>query len=279
VTLIAFFLIYNYLTQLEAPLWMIQYTFYALMTAIFGFMFLGILAPLVRERLETAKMKKLEDKESLEALRSVYSNCAFSIELNIKVTVEKNMPSNFTASLYKSPEIGDLTICEELEKQVQEFNRRLELYTVLRTASVRSIVSVIGMKIGQRFPKSLNNHVQIKNWLTQDDFLMSRYLNGEKVTESLFKDSKPQELKQIVKCIDESERDSLDVFFLELNSEFENDEVLQRFRKEKEGLLKCSKETMANLKKEADSINEQLKKYSDLRTSEPEKKSQWIQVG
>lgn len=162
-----------------------------------------------------------------------------------------------------------------MEKQVQEYNQRFELYKVLLIASSRFIVSEIEIRVRQKFPKSLNNHVQLRNLLT-DNFLRDNYLNGEKVTENWFKDSKPEELKGIVKSIEESERDALDVFFHELNKDFKDDEVLQRFRKEKEELIKYGKETITNLQKEADSISEQLQKYSNLRTTRvEEKQSQW----
>ena len=272
ISVVIFYLIYPYLAQLETPSWVLEFTFYALMTAIFGFIFLGILAPLVRERLENSNIKKLEDKELLEALKNEYSRCAWSIEQNIKGILERNERSDFTALLYKSTGFGEeLEISEELERQVQEYNRRLELYRVLHIASERWIGNLIDIRIKLKFPKSLSNHVQLRNQLT-DDYLRNRYLNGEKVTENWFKDSKPEDFKKIVKNIEESERDTLDVFFHELNKDFKDDEVLQRFREEKEELIKHGKETIANLQKEADSISEQLKKYSNLRTTRVEER-------
>lgn len=245
------------------------------MTAIFGFIFLGILAPLVRGRLEIAKMKKVEDKSLLEGLRNEYSRCSWSIENNIKEVVEKSQRSDFTATLFKYTGLGDLKTSEDLERQVKEYNQRFQLYKILQRASVRFIVSAIEKRVKEQFPKSLSNCVPIRNMLT-DDFLMVRYLDGEKVTENWLKDSNPKKLKGIVKNIDESERDMLDVFFHDLNSEFKDDDVLLGFRKEKEELIKHGRETMANLQKEISSIDKQLEKYSNLRTIRAEEKSsQW----
>jgi hypothetical protein len=275
---IIFYVVYPYLTQLEAPLWILQFTFYALMTAVFGFIFLGILAPLVREHLEIAKMKKIEDKHLLEALKNEYTRCAWSIDTNIKEIVEKNKRSEFTASLYKSSELGDLKTSEDLEKQVKDYDRRFQLYKVLQHASMRFVVSAIEIRVKEQLPKSSGNSVPIKNMLS-NDFLMVRFLNGEKVTENWLKDSDPETLKKIVKEIEESERDTLDVFFHKLNRQFEDDDVLLRFRNEKEELIKHGKETISNFQKEISSIDEQLKKYSNLRTTRVEEKpSQWKNV-
>jgi hypothetical protein len=266
--------IYPFLAQLEAPSWIIQFTFYALMTAIFGFIFLGILAPLVRGRLENARMKKVEEKKSLKALKDEYSRCSWSIENNIREVVEKSERNDFTATLCKPDELGDLKTSEDLERQVKEYDKRFQLYKVLQHASVRFIVSTIETRVKEQFPKSLDK-VPIRNMLT-DGFLMVRYLEGEKVTENWFKDSKPKELKNIVKNIEESERDTLDIFFHELNRQFRGDEVLQRFRKEREELIEYGRETIANFQKEIDILDQQLKKYSNLRTTKVEEESsQW----
>lgn len=93
----------------------------------------------------------------------------------------------------------------------------------------------------------------------------------KKVTESWFKQNHPIALRNIIKDIEESEKNRLYILFYQLNNKFHNDKLLQRFIKEKGELIKHGKEIIAKLQKEIESLNEQLEKYKSLRTSEGEK--------
>lgn len=243
---------------------MLQFTFYALMTAIFGFIFLGILAPLTRDYLKKAEMKKIREKTALELLKKEYERCAWSIKNNIEKYVQKNKFTDFEARLHEPNVVGEVEISEELKRKVQEFNERCGLYKVLCEASNYPIKSFIEAKVREKFPKTLKIPFALDEFL-QVDYLMARYFNGEKVTDSWFKETHPTAYKNIIKGLDESERDELDTLFHELNNKFERDAILQRFRKEKEELIKHGQETIETLQREIDSLNEQLKKYSNLR--------------
>ena len=246
------------------------------MTAIFGFIFLGILAPLVRDRLKEAKMKKIEEKKALESLKNEYSRCAWSIENNIEKYVEKNeLNFTFKVRLHESSIVGKVKTSEELKRKVQEYNEKYELYNVLLKASKDLIKSVIEREVRQLFPKTLDKPFPLDD-LLQVDYLMARYFDGERVTGSWFKDVHPRAFKNILKDIDKSEKDELDILFHKLNDEFKRDPVLQRFRKEKEDLKRHGQETIEALQRESDSLNEQLKQYinlsvfKDKETSVPE---------
>lgn len=264
ITIVIFALVYSYTSQQEMPLWMLQFTFYAFMTAIFGFIFLGILAPLTRERLKEAKMKKIEKKKALESLKREYERCAWSIKNNIKEFVEKNeLNFVFQADLNESWVGGKAKISEELKGQVQEYNERYGLYNILLRASKHLLKSVVEREVRELFPKTLNKPYPLDD-LLQVDYLIARYLSGEKVTESWFKEVHPRAFKNILKDIDKSEKEELDVLFQKLNDEFKRDTILQRFRKEKEELKRHGQETVEALQREIDSLNEQLKQYGNL---------------
>ena len=262
-----FYSLFTFMSQLETPLWILQYTFYAFMTAIFGFVFLGILAPLIRERLKEGKTKKIEEKRALESLRTEYERCSWSIKNNIEKYVEKNEFTDFEARLHKPNAVGEVEISEELKRKVQEFNERCGLYKVLCEASKYPIKSFIEAKVRKKFRRTLKIPFALDEFL-QADYLMARYFNGEKVTDSWFKETHPTAYKNIIKGLDESERDELDTCFRELNHKFKSDAILQRFRKEKEELIKHGKETIKAFQREINSLNEQLKKYSNLRKVE-----------
>lgn len=263
ISLIVIFFFYSYLAQLEAPLWMVQFTFYAFMTAIFGFVFLGILAPLTRDYFKKAEIKKIREKKALEKLKNEYIRCSWSIENHIKEYVEKNQFTDFEARLHEQNNVGEVKKSEELKRRVQEWNEKRELYKVLCEASKYPIKSFFETTIKKEFPKTLNRPHPLIETL-QADFLMNKYLNGEKVTESWFKDSHPIAFKNIFKDIEETERKKLNILFYELNKKFESDIVLQRFRKEKEELKKHTQETIKAFQTEIDSLDEKLKKYSNL---------------
>jgi len=265
ISIVIFALIYSYASQQEVPLWMLQFTFYAFMTAIFGFIFLGILAPLIRERLKETKMKKIEEAEALDSLKKEYERCAWSIGNNIEKYVEKNeLNFSFQASLIEPSIVGKAKISEELKQQVQKYNEKYEPYNALLKASKAAIKFFIEGSVRELFPKTLNKPYPLDESL-QVDYLMARYLNGEKVTESWFKENHPRAFKNILKDIDISEKDELVILFHKLNDEFKRDPVLQRFRKEKKDLKRHGQETIKALQREINSLNEQLNKYSNLR--------------
>lgn len=148
-------MLYNFSRQIETPIWVIQYTFYGFVTALFGFVF-GLLGLLAHGYLEERKMKKIEDKKALESLKEEYVGCAWSIENNIEKYIEKNESTDFEARLHKRYEY-EVEISEELKRQVQEYNEKVELYNLLRGASESLIVKTVETETRKNFPKTLKN--------------------------------------------------------------------------------------------------------------------------
>ena len=258
---LVFFSAYSYFVQLEVPLWIFQYTFYAFMTAIFGFIFLGILAPLVRERLEIGKKRKLKKRDALIALKNEYSRCQWSIKNNIEEYVEKNMSTGFTASLSNTDEMGEIKVSTELQERTKKYNEELGDYNFLRKVSQGYIENSIEKKVRRMFPKTLEKNNEL---LLTADFFMQKYFNGETVTCNWLRDTEPQILKNISRDIDESEKYELDFLFNEINNEFKKEEILLRFRKQKEVIKELGKNIMSGIQKEILSIEEQLKEYDYL---------------
>jgi len=272
IAIIVFYVVYHFISQLETPLWVLQYTFYAFMTAIFGFIFVGILPTLIRDYSKERKMKKIEEKKVLESFRDEFERCAWSIEENIKNGIEKNVFTDFHAGLYcGSSVLEKMKICEDLKKQVDQYAEKSTLYNVLRMSSMCIIGTIITTWVNEKFPKTLKKPHPLDKMILQSDVLMFRYFNGEKVNESWFKDTHPTQFKNIFKDVDDSEKDEGDEvnnFFLSINDEIERNQVLKRYRKEKEELIKHGKETVAKLRKQRESVNERLKKYIGLRMTE-----------
>jgi hypothetical protein len=265
IVVVVLYSVYNYLTHLEVPLWMIQFTFYAFMTAFFGFIF-GILALLIRDHLEGRKMKKIEKKGTLESLKAEYDTCAWSIQNNIERYIEKNEMTDFVARLEARDDFGEeIEVPKQLKKQVQGYNEKSKDYNLFLRMSKHTINEVTEKRVLQMFPKTRKRSDGLSTLLNSGSF-MERYLNGEKVTATWLKDTHPVILKNITKEIDETERHELDIYFNEINTMFEKEEVLQRFIKAKEELIKYGQETMKVLKKESEALDRQLQQYTHLRT-------------
>jgi len=231
----------------------------------------------VRVYLPKKQTERLSEKKALESLKTEYERCAWSIENNIEKCVEKNELTNFKANLSQSWVVGKAEISEELKRQVQEYNEKLELYDVLCRASRNQIKSIIGKKVRDKFPKTLKKPVQLDNML-QHDYLLTRYFNGEKVTDNWLKEEHSKQRKQIIEALDETEIDEFDSLLQELNNELGNDVILQGYRKEKKGLMEHGKKATKNLKIEISSLNEKLKKYSNLRYEKPEQNTKEVRL-
>jgi hypothetical protein len=254
--------IYSYVVQLEVPLWMLQYTFYAFMTAIFGFIFLGILAPYVRDRMETGKTKKLSKRDELTALKQEYERFQWYIN-NISIFMERNERIDPNAQLNNTIDMGQNRVDEALQREVKEYNKRLGDYNIFRKASEGYIRESIEKKVNRMFPISQKNGVNLEEKLLDGTF-MQKYFNGEPVTCNWLRDKFPIVLNNINKDIVESERYELDILFSEINTEFQKEEILLRYRQQKEAIKEHGRALVTPLQNEIPTINRKLRKYDYL---------------
>lgn len=265
IIIVAFVIVYVFVSQQIVPEWMLQYTYYALMTAIFGFIFLGILAPLFKEHLEEGKKKRTYELATLELLQGEYERCAWSIDNNLDKYVKKNKTTDFVARLQARDDFGDdLEVSEKFKKQVEEYNAKSKDCNTFLKMSNRAIREVIEKRIAQMFPKTLKKYNEFSTLLHADLF-MERYLNGEKVTANWLSEAHPIALKNITKEIDETERHELDIYFNEINNLLKKEEVLQRFIEAKKELVQYGQDLTKALHKEAKALDKQLRKSSHLR--------------
>lgn len=258
--------VYSFVSQQVVPEWMLQYIFYAFMTAIFTFIFLGILAPLLKEYLEERKKRRTYELTTLEHLRGEYERCAWSISNNLDKCVKKNETTEFVAHLQARDDFGeDLDVSVKLKKLVEEYNEKSKDYNIFLKTSKRAIEEVIEKRIAQMFPKTLKRYDKFPALLRADLF-MERYLNGEKATANWLRDTNPIALKNITKEIDETEKQEIDVYFNEINNLLKKEEVLQRFIKAKKELIQFGQNIIKALKEEAKALDKILQKISPLKT-------------
>jgi hypothetical protein len=258
--------VYGVASQFQVPEWVLQFTFYAFMTAMFGFVF-GVLLLLVRDHLNERKVKKARKLKVLKALKEEYSRCKWSIENNIEKYIAKNEMTDFVARLVNTIDMGEMRVSEELQREIQKYNEKIRDYNLFRKTSDSYIRNSIEHKSMNMFKKTLmkNNEWNAILW---SDFFMAKYFNGESVTCNWLSDNEPLVLRNITKEIDESERHELDILFKELNDIFQKEEILVRFRKQKEAVIEQGKEIIKNLEKEISSLDKQLQKHEYLEAIE-----------
>ena len=248
------------------PEWVLQYTFYALMTALLTFIF-TILVIQVGDIRKVNKLKQIEKRNSLESLKKEYARCVQNIENNIEENIRRNKIANTQAGLYDQWVTGDEKISEEYKKQVQEFNSKCEDYNTDINLSEQSIRNTIEKEIKRIFPKTREKSDELQIIL-ESDFYMKMWFVGDMVNTNWLRITHPKILQNTSKEIDETERDNIDLFFKHIHDEFEKDRVLLRFRKEIDELIIFGKKIVGALQKEIDSINKQLENYRYLGATE-----------
>jgi hypothetical protein len=266
IVLLVLFLIFSYSKYLTIPEWMLPNIFFAFMTALFGFLF-AIGGLYLRDYLEIGKMKKVQKLNALEALKREYSRCKWAIANSLEMYVEKNQMANFVELSVNVEDVGEIKISEQLQKEIQEYNEKIQDYNIFLKASENHIRNSVETKVKRMFKKTLNRGCELNVTLCSD-FFMTKYFNGEIVTCNLLRDTEPIMLKNITKDVDESERYELDVFFKEVNDEFQKEDILLRFRKQREAVIGHGKRIAENLQKEISLIDKEMKKHDYLRVDE-----------
>jgi hypothetical protein len=263
VAIVIFYLLFNILPYLTIPEWMITYSFYAFMTAILGFVF-WICGLFLRDHFEIGKMKKTRRMEALDVLRSEYSRCKLSIEHDIKRDIESNEMTSLVPNLENTPDMGNVKVREELQRDINQYNEKVEDYNLFRKASDAYIRDSIERRVARVFPKTTKKNNGFHTEFYYEPF-MKRYFDGEAVACNWLRESEPIVLKNITKDIDESEKDELDVLFKEINNDFQKESILLRFRKQKEIIRNDSKRLIEVLQKEISSIDKEFEQYDYLR--------------
>jgi hypothetical protein len=212
-------------------------------------------------------MKKSRKLETLEALKAEYSRCKWSVENSIEKYLDKNEMTGFVARLNGIPEMGELRISEELQKEIQEYNKELRRYNLFRKASDSFIRTTIEHKSRNMFKKTLMKNNEW-NAILCTDFFMAKYFRGENVTCNRLRDNEPLVLRNITKEIDESEKHELDIMFKEINDIFQEEDTLKIFREQKATIKDHGKKITENLLKEISLVDQQLRKYDYLKVQE-----------
>lgn len=252
ILVIVFYSVYPYLAQLEAPSWMLQTTFYALMTAIFSFVFLGVLAPKTREWLEQRKAKRSKEETALKGRIVSCQSCRNQIEYNISNHVKQNEFG-----------YGDVNVrsnlSTEAEKKVEEYIRRYEVCGDWLKATEYVIPQILQSLIKYRLPETAKTGYALDSDLSEPA-LLKRYVNGEEVNVTWLKGNKPGLLDNIRKNLKDNEL-RFDNFFIELNAESKNNKVLNRFRNDKKALIEFGNQIMNDLKLEQESLEKEHSQF------------------
>lgn len=233
-------------TASEWQTWLLQTIVYLGLLALFT----CVLGPLAyrhySEYRERRKQERSEEESKLASKIKGYKRSISQIEYNIKERVKKD-------DFKYSADIQYSRLSSEAEGKIKRY---IENYYRCRDwfdACKYVINSILETHTKSKLPETRKKYT-FDHALQSDDFT-KMFVNGEKVTSNWLKENKPKIYQQIKKSFRESEgEEKLDMFFLDVNKEFEWHSILKRFRNEKKALIEHGFEITKNLKEELKSF-------------------------
>ena len=202
------------------------------------------------------RKKRLVEKKQLEQTVSALMTIKNQIEKSLERDVKQN---NFA----RGADIGWWSM-PKFDERVKEYHEGLDFCKDFYEAC-KDVVELRMMRLVKNFFPITTTNYPLDDKL-QKGQLANMYINGEKVTYTLIKESYPDFCKEIVDNIKEdSKENKLDNFFLEINSTFRDNIVLKRYRQEKKGLIDFGQQLKEDFEKEISLLEKKLLEYKDLK--------------
>jgi hypothetical protein len=237
-----------YLGEMGIPSWILPYSFYAFLTAFFGFIF----------RIVTFRIRDYRESRKMNVQRRITDICLRKTACETSINEIRNCINRVNAEDY--PLISLITIqpnlSMELQGKVKEFKEHYELCRDLHIAAEYVIPQIIQGIIKSDLPETFKTGYDLASYLKASK-LIKRYINGEEVNVTWLKNNEPQLLAGILANLKDSET-QLDMFFLSLNNSFKSIAVLNRYRIEKKKLVEFGEQIIDYLKSELKSLDEEL---------------------
>ncbi|MEM2972432.1 MAG: hypothetical protein QW270_08465 [Candidatus Bathyarchaeia archaeon] len=248
--LAVFYQVYTaYLSEMEMPSWILQYSFYAFLTAFLGFIF-GIATLMIRNYVQKREIRQQKRKEDLKLKINAYEKSISEI---------KNFINQLESKSSASPINIRTELSLESQKKLEEFNQHCELYRDWLLAVEYIIPEILQRLIRSELPQTAKSGYALDSDL-QECELLKRYMAGEEVNVTWLKGNKPRLLDNILKNLKDSES-QLDTFFIVLNNEFKNNRVLKRYREEKKALMELGNLILDNFKRELESLQKEISRF------------------
>lgn len=203
-------------------------------------------------RAKTKRIRRRREKENLEEQKNGLNNTIWQFEQRLKELQENNLSSDVLPH--------DLP--NHLVEKVRIFNERHKVCADFFEACNYAIRLILMDKYEETLPKTASKY-NLDVSLRDSDFI-KMYVNGEEVTKRWIEKTYPTRLyAEMLEHLQEPEN-KLDEFFLKINTSFQSNRIMKRYRQERNELEKLGKEIIQQLKEEVESINRQLSNYAGL---------------
>ena len=238
------------LGQMEVPSWLLQSTSYAIMTAILT----GILVPSVLDYFKNRKLAKNKKKKELEKKLDNTKQFTTIIKNSLEERVkDSSLPESSNVNLLYAP--SDLR--EKGEKYTEKYNLCVDLKTACKTVILLHLQKLTRKGL----PKTCKESEYDLASALDANGLVQRYINKEDVTRIWIETTCPHMHSDIMKNLKDGER-NLGHFFIELNSTFREDPVLERFRKEKANLTELGNNILKELTHKEKEAEKELEDFT-----------------
>ena len=157
-------------------------------------------------------------------------------------------------------------LSSDFEERIEEWNGIYARCVDWKVASELVITIRLQELTREYLPTTCKHHADLLISLNSDDF-KQRYFEGKEVAKRWIEKNYPKFYERIMKHLKEKES-KLDLFFLRLNETFQKDQVLTRFRKEKNELIELGQTILADLKLEEEKLRRELELYKDIEIVE-----------
>lgn len=194
------------------------------------------------------EIKKKKQENELNNVRQVASLLQKSLEERVKTN---SFPDFANVGWFYAP--------SDLEEKGKKYDEKYDLCVDLKRACMTMITSHLQNLTRKRLPKTCKESgFDLATSLNADE-LVNRYINKEDVTRVWIETTYPDLHSDIMRNLKDGKK-HLGRFFIDLNSTFQNDPVLERFRKEKANLIELGNELLIDLGNEEKRLQKELKK-------------------
>jgi|Deesub1362A_J573_1020465.scaffolds.fasta_scaffold00150_50 hypothetical protein len=204
------------------------------------------------EYIENKKRRMLAKKEELKEKLSSYQNSVEVLERSLKEYVVTN-------KFERGYGAGAWNFSSDLRERIKKYNEIYDRCVDWKKAS-QAVITLHLQKLSRKYLPKTYKEYDLVSVLNNTNELMQRYLNGEEVTKHWLEKKYPTGLYDtLIENLKDKET-KLDLFFLKLNETFQEEPVLNRFRKEKKELIQLGSALLTDLKKEEETLEKALKK-------------------
>ena len=178
-----------------------------------------------------------------------HTACRNSIDYNIRNLVLPNEFEKYPA------DVSTQGIPQEFSVKAKEYIENYQRLQDWLGASKLAVKYEIETHVKSDLPTTRKEYHL--DSVIEGDHILPFFIRGQRINKRWIEENHPKIYKDILKHLKEEET-ALDIFFLNLNRDLENNNILKRFRKEKKRLIQFGKKLMEDLDREIQRLQGEL---------------------